>query len=324
MSALRTAALLTLLTATAALAEEEAPSSRRELAGHTFAPTPGITSAFAATRFGTYLTMGYGSTTGSFTLTLPDGSLQTFSGSVEYAAVGGLLTYELAFLEGFSARVTITETIYSGTTGASVATVGTNVRAGLGLGLTWSIPVTESLRLAVIADASTAPRFTLLIGAALRDAYDRCQADPSNCSFDFSKLFQQNDVVQLRPGVAAAWAPTPSLGVSANVAWVQLTQQQVGGDSASAGTWDLGLALDFDLGKLTTVPLGLQATVASQIPVSGQANARFTDLGTAILYTGRKDLSAGVHLVVRRFKVVPEVDVSWSTFVMFAGLTYYW
>jgi hypothetical protein len=41
-------------------------------------------------------------------------------------------------------------------------------------------------------------------------------------------------------------------------------------------------------------------------------------------YTARKELSAGFQLISRRFAVTPRVDVSWSTFLMTAGLRYFW
>ena len=49
-----------------------------------------------------------------------------------------------------------------------------------------------------------------------------------------------------------------------------------------------------------------------------------TDLGGGIFYTGRKDLAAGVQFVSRRFAVVPNVDVSWKTYLATMGLRYFW
>ena len=51
---------------------------------------------------------------------------------------------------------------------------------------------------------------------------------------------------------------------------------------------------------------------------------RETDLGGGIFYTGRKDLAAGVQFVSRRFAVVPNVDVSWKTYLATMGLRYFW
>jgi hypothetical protein len=51
---------------------------------------------------------------------------------------------------------------------------------------------------------------------------------------------------------------------------------------------------------------------------------RFTDLGGGLFYTGRRNLSLGIQFVDRRFRVAPDVDVSWSTFIAQIGLRYYW
>jgi len=49
-----------------------------------------------------------------------------------------------------------------------------------------------------------------------------------------------------------------------------------------------------------------------------------TDPASVFTRTGRENLALGVQAVNRRFRVVPEVDVSWSTFVASIGLRYYW
>jgi len=60
------------------------------------------------------------------------------------------------------------------------------------------------------------------------------------------------------------------------------------------------------------------------VPLADADVVSFTDLGGGLLYTGIEDLSLGVQAVNRRFRVVPVVDVSWSTFVVSIGLRYYW
>ncbi|HKO92345.1 MAG TPA: hypothetical protein VJU61_14375, partial [Polyangiaceae bacterium] len=62
----------------------------------------------------------------------------------------------------------------------------------------------------------------------------------------------------------------------------------------------------------------------SLLSLSDAGDFSFTDLGGGVFYTGRDNLSLGVQAVNRRFRVVPEVDVSWSTFVASLGLRYYW
>jgi hypothetical protein len=164
----------------------------------------------------------------------------------------------------------------------------------------------------------------LLLGPALKEAYDSCSAGASSCTFDFSKLFEQQNVLVLKPGVAVAWTPWTPLGVTGNLEWVQRSLERTSGGSSSAGGVQVGLALDLDFMNLSKVPVGLVASWSAEYPVSGETSTGFTDVGGGVLYTGRKDLSLGVQAVVRRFRVVPEVDVSWTTFLLLTGLRYYW
>jgi hypothetical protein len=302
-----------------------APSPRpegRELAGHVFMPTLGVKGPFAVTSFGTFLTVGEGSSVATMTLDLPDGSTQTIGGSVNYVAIGGVLNYEYEFLRGVSARIGLSESLYSGTTGTALAVVGTNVRLGLGLGLTAGLPIGDSIRVAAVIDATSAPRLGLLLGAALRSLADTCQA--GDCTFDLGQLFQQKNVIELQPGVAASWAPFRSLGLTGNLSYSYSSIETSGSGTLSSSGVSMGAAADFDFLAVSRVPVGLQLTWASQIPVSGEDNSRYTDVGGGLFYTGRKDLSLGLQLFVRRFKVVPEVEVSWTTVMAMIGLRYYW
>jgi len=301
------------------------PSSEgRELAGHVFMPTLGIQGPFAVTAFGTFLTVGEGSSVGTVTLTLPDGTQKSHSGSVSYVAIGGILNYEYEFLRGVSARIGLSESLYSGTTGAAMAVVGTNVRLGLGVGLTAGLTLGDSVRLAAVIDATSAPKMGLLLGPALKSAYESCQTGLGNCTFDFDQLFQQENVLEVQPGLAAAWAPVRGLGLTGNLSYSWSSIETSGAGTVSSSGVSAGAAVDYDFLAVSRVPVGLQLTWASLIPVSGEDNTRYTDVGGGLFYTGRKDLSLGLQLFVRRFAVVPEVEVSWTTVMAMIGLRYYW
>jgi hypothetical protein len=310
---------------TAAPAAEAAGPSGRQLAGHTFMPVLGIVGPFATTSFGTFLTLGAGSTHGAITLQVPGSSRppQTFRGEVSYAVIGGIFGYEYAFLRDFAARIVLAETLYSGTTGAGAAVVGTNARLSGDVGLTGGLTIGDSLRLSGVFDASYAPRIGLLLGPAVKSAYESCTMGITECTFDFGKLFESENVLTLTPGVAAAWAPLQALGVTGNVSYVSssiVTEgSELGYDALS-----FGAALDFDFHEISSVPVGIQATWNSLVRIAGSDAFSFTDLGGGVFYTGRDNLSLGLQAVNRRFRVVPEVDVSWSTFVASLGLRYYW
>jgi len=242
---------------------------------------------------------------------------------VKYVAVGGVLTYEYEFLRGVSARIGLTENLYSGTTGTSLAVVGTSVRLGFGLGLTAGLPIGDSLRLAAVFDATSQPKMGVLLGPAIKSAYDSCLTGLSNCTFDFDQLFEQQNIVELQPGVAAAWAPLRSLGLTGNVSYSHSTIDNSNSGTVTQTGLSLGAAVDFDFGAVSRVPVGLQVTWSSLIPISGGGSSRFTDVGGGFFYTGRKDLSLGLQVVDRRFRVSPSTDVSWTTIVAMIGMRYY-
>jgi hypothetical protein len=164
----------------------------------------------------------------------------------------------------------------------------------------------------------------LLLGPAVKDAYESCLSGVSNCQFDFSKLFDQKNVFEVQPGVAASWAPLKSLGLTGNVSWSHSSIERSSGGNATLDGLVVGAVADFDFLAVTPVPVGLQLTFNSFVPVNGGNLDRYTDLGGGILYTGRKDVSVGLQVVNRRFRVAPTVDVSWSTLVAIVGLRYYW
>jgi hypothetical protein len=85
----------------------------------------------------------------------------------------------------------------------------------------------------------------------------------------------------------------------------------------------IGVATDFDFYAISSVPVGLQVSWNSRFPFAGGGDG-FTDLGLGFFYTGRKNLSLGLQVIDRRFRVVPDVDASWTTFIALIGLRYYW
>lgn len=294
-----------------------------------FTPVVNFTEPFATTSFGSFMLLGAGSTDGSLTLQLPGNPLpppQTFTGKVDYAAVGGILSFEYAFLRDFQARIGISETIYSGTNGSSAAVVGSNARLGGNVGLTAGLPIGNSVRVAAVFDASYAPRLGLVLGPAIQSTFNACSTGTANCKFDFDQLFRQKNVLTVQPGVAASWAPARAVGLTGNISYVYNSTTATDLPTVSQGGISLGTAVDFDFMAVSRVPIGLQLNWASLFVFSNNENTGigYTDLGGGIFYTGRKELSLGLQIVDRRFRVSPDVEVSWKNVVAFIGLRYYW
>ena len=300
----------------------------RELGGHVFTPVLGMVGPFATTDFGSFMLVGGGSTEGSLTLQLPGNPFpppQTFTGNVSYAAVGGVLGFEYEFVRDFSARLSISETIYSGLSGASAAVVGSNARLGGDFGITAGIPIGRSARIAAVVDVSYVPRFGLLLGPAIESTFQRCSQGTTTCKLDLGDLFQRQNVFGVEPGVAASWAPARALGVTGNLSYVYTSIAQTNQATSGQGGISLGAAVDFDFMAISHVPIGLQVNWTSLFAFTGgESGNGYTDLGLGFFYTGRKDLSLGLQVVDRRFRVAPDVDVSWTNVIGLIGLRYYW
>ena len=296
------------------MVENSAPPGRI-LNGHVFLPSASVPGALTTTSFGTFLEMAYGSTTGSAQV-----GDTLYSGSFNYAGVGAILGFEYAFLDHFSARLTINELVYSGINGTSAIVVGTSVATAAALGFTATLPVGETLKLGLLVDGGIGPGLALTIGNGLRTLVDNCRQ--GNCSVTEDSIFGLNNVFQIQPALAMNWAPVRSFGVTANVSYAFVTQQRNNGDF-SGQAFGLGVALDFDFKAVSDVPIGLQGVFTWVAPTSGGGLQHVSDLGGGIFYTGRPHLALGLQIVARRFKVQPQVNVGWSAVLATIGLRYY-
>ncbi|MGC3999967.1 MAG: hypothetical protein QM767_22010 [Anaeromyxobacter sp.] len=311
----------------AAPAEQPAPASMttsgehgggagRSINGHVFMPATAVGSPLITTSFRSSLLVGVGSTTATWTT-----NEQTLSGTFEYAGVGANLGYEYAFTDWLSARVHLTELIYSGITGKSAVVVGSNLTGGLGVGVTASMPLGETLRVGVLVDAASQPNLGLTIGSAIKAVVDSCES-PEGCNVDSASAFEKANAVTIQPALAASWAPTRALGVTANVAY-QHVSQKVNDETFTGQALQTSAAVDFDFHAISSVPVGLQAQFSWTAP-SGDGLQHVTDAGVGIFYTGKQDLALGLQVIARRFAVTPDVDVTWSTYLADIGLRYYW
>ncbi len=304
--------------APAAAPEDLSLAPRRVLNGHVFMPSFTVAGALTTTSFGTYLILGYGSTSSSIQL-----GDKTYAGSFDYAGAGAALAYEYAFQRYFSARFQLSDVIYSGIDGPSAIVVGTSLQFAGSLGVTASLPVGDSLRVGVLFDAGITPGLGLTIGNGLRTIIDLCRADPTNCNPDTGSIFAIHKATTLQPAIAANWAPWRPLGFTANAAYLSVSQSQ-GGKTFTGQAVSLAGAADFDFLAVSKVPVGLQLALSWTAPIGGTVLQHITDFGGGIFYTGSQHLSLGLQLVSRRFAVEPNVNVSWSTFLTTIGLRYYW
>lgn len=295
---------------------DASPPRGRELGGHVFMPSATVRDALPTTSFATYLVLGIGSSSATFQV-----ADRVYSGSFDYAGMGSILGYEHAFARNFSARVLLSNILYSGIDGPSAVVVGTSLQLGGSVGVTASLPLGEALRVGVLFDAGIAPGLGLTIASGIRAVVDSCNA--GECSTGQGEFFGIKKPLTLQPSLAANWAPWRPLGLTANVAFLHVRQGE-GDETFTANAASVAAAADLDLRELTPVAIGLQLSFSWTAPLAGEILQHVTDLGGGVFYTGREHLALGVQFVSRRFAVQPTVDVSWSTFLITTGLRYYW
>lgn len=295
---------------------EDTPPAGRVLNGHVFMPSAFVPGALTTTSFATYLELAYGKTTASAQI-----GNTLYSGSFDYAGVGAIIGYEYAFLDYFSARLGINEFVYSGINGESALVIGTSLATGGSLGFTASLPIGDTLRVGLLLDGSIGPGLALTIGSGINTIINACQA--GDCSAGRGNIFGKRNAYGLLPAVAMNWAPWRPFGITANVSYGFFWQDLTSG-SFNAQAFGLGLAFDFDFKAISDVPIGLQFVYTWTAPTSGTILQHVSDIGGGIFYTGRPHLALGLQIIARRFKVQPDVNVSWSTYLATIGLRYYW
>ena len=297
-------------------AEDHPPPEGRILNGHTFLPAADVRGPFTVTSFGSFMNIGYGTTSGTYQV-----GGQVFNQGFDYALFGATVGYELAFLRYFSARLALSPDVFSGANGSSAIVIGSRVQVGLSAGLTASIPLGDAIRVGFLLDAASGPNLALAIGQGLRAIINTCQ--PSGCNIDTGQFFNIVHVFTLQPAAAVSWAPLPPLGLTASFAYLYATETS-SGTSFNGQAVAPAFAADFDFGRISSVPVGILFQFRWIAPFSGTQLQHITDIGGGVFYTGRQDLALGLQFIVRRSAVSSTVDVSWSNFLTTIGLRYYW
>jgi len=223
------------------------------------------------------------------------GGLLDREATYTFAAMAQTFAYEVRLTDDVSAALGAVTELYSGIDGPSALVVGAEVGAGLFARATAGHRF-GPVRAAVTLDASYAPRFGIYVIeavlAALED--DAVDADPA---FDASNAWT------VRPGLSAAWAPIPALGLTASVVsqWVSLEEDGSGRQNGAA--LDMGLSADLDLSTFTKVPVAVLAAYRVNVPLDAEGVNRFSDFSGGVFYTGRPGLMLGLETGHRSFEV---------------------
>jgi hypothetical protein len=278
--------------------EAPPPDDRRHLAGHAFMPTSSrVDAPFAVSSIGLDTNLAYGTATGPF---YDDGGnlvdrshTYTVGGFGETIRIQGAVTHHLVL------RGTLTPSLISGLDSQSALVVGTTVVAGGSLGAEWSFAMGERARLGFSLDVERAPQLNLLVAAAvLKALHDRVLSSAS--------ALEADQILTFRPGVGAAWVPTPALGLTARAFYAGSRL-----DTESYGTLDsqvigLGAAADLDLQRFwREVPVSVNLALVDAFSVAGKDTGSL-DGSLGVMFTGKQDVVAGVILGGQHLRIRPQ------------------
>jgi hypothetical protein len=299
-----------------AKAPESCPDEKsyRELAGHVFLPSHLMGDPFSYTAFGLFWGVGAGNATGP-TLDLGPPPSLDFNNTKQfpYTGLGLGLVLDVRILEYLSVFAKMDARAYLGTNASSLLVVGTNARFSGSLGVKGSLSIGEHLRLSASVQMDYGPVYTALIAKGLVDAVRTGQITPD-------EFFQANTAITWVPGMAAAYAPFPFLGLAGNVAFLFPT----GGGNVRYASDGILLAAMADLDLMPLVrwlPLGVNG-VYSIVSPFGAAGTTTQEYGLGLHYTGHKALAVGVEVGWRQGRIDSGL-VSLAT-LAWLNLRYYW
>jgi hypothetical protein len=164
-------------------------------------------------------------------------------------------------------------------------------------------------------DASTAPEYGLLVAAAIGEAIRNGQIQPG-------ASLQSTHSLNVVPQAAASWAPFPALGITLNAGYLYKSLRQNGVSLGSQNGFQAAAVLDFDFGKISSVPIGLLGGYRLTAPLGDNGVERVDDIEGGIFYTGRRELGLGLEIGWRDFTIRAPLDS--KVVVAQLSLQYYW
>jgi hypothetical protein len=261
----------------------------RALAGHVFTPSILIRSPFAVTDVGADLLYGSGTATGPKP-TVPVGGtdINRGEGTYTFALMGQNFYYDAKVADGVSVGGGLTVQFVSGIDGPSAVVLGLQVDAGLFGRLTAGREY-GPVRAALTLDASYAPQYAIVVLDAILNRGN--------------SALKEANAWNLKPGVALAYAPHRSVGITVSADYQALWLDTTASGWQYESAIDTGIAVDLDVGTLTTVPVSVIGSFRGTIPVGAEDVSSVIDYTLGVFYTGRPPLVVGVELGQRLFRI---------------------
>jgi hypothetical protein len=281
------------------------------LGGHEFTPSLIVDTPFRTTTFKLGLLYGFGSATGPKYNVSGD-----VVGQADYtfAAFAQIFRYEYQFTEWLSGGVAFLTSLYSGIDGPSVISIGADIGIGAGARVKAGHRF-GPVETAIIVEASTTPEYGILVAAPIIKAIQ-------DHVIDTSSALQTTHSLTVTPVLAAAWAPWSALGLTANAGYVFRSLRLSGTNIADQSGVVVAAVVDFDFGRISPVPLGLNAGYRLTTPLGNNGVIRVDDISGGLFYTARRDLGLGLEIGWRAFTIRPPLDS--NGVLAQIELQYYW
>ena len=276
-----------LLTTFTVGAEEPAPEPlRRQLGEHVFIPRLEIYNPFTTTDVASTSGFGYGTGGGpTFNLQGTPISLADY----QIVAYSQSFSGQWGIADWWALRLLVNGTLYTGANGSALAGIGVNGVVRGGAGTTFSWHVAPTLRLGVLLDVTFGPS----IGISILEAIQQSIAAGSTVT----PVHSTSSTV-ITPTLSVAWSFARGFGLTVNGSYSHATIT-ANEDSVGADQLQIQGALDLDLKELGSIPMGFGLNASSAYSVGDQKFRRYV-YGLGIFYTGRKELTLGLELALRR------------------------
>ena len=295
----------------APVAASPEPRTTPELDGHVFAPSILVDTPFRTTTFKLGLLYGFGDATGP---KYDINGNQTGTAEYTFASFAQTFRYEYRFAEWLSAGAFVVTSLYSGIDGPSVVSIGAQVGVGFGLRVRAGHRF-GPVETAVVVDATSAPEYGVLVAAAIiKGIQDHV--------IDADSALQSTHTRTVSPVATASWAPLPALGLTANVGYVFKSLRVSDTSLGDQNGFVVGGMVDFDFGKISSVPIGLLAAYKLTTPLGDGGVSRVEDASGGIYYTAHREIGLGLEVGWRKFTIRPPLDSSGKLAQI--GLQYYW
>ena len=279
-------AVATLLGSFEAAAEEQSEPVRRQLGEHVFIPRIEVFDPFTTSDLASTTGFAYGTAGGpTFNLQGQPVNLADY----QIVAYSQSFTGQWGIADWWALRVLVNGTLYTGANGSALAGIGVNGVVRGGAGTTFSWHVVPTFRLGLLVDVAFGPS----IGINILDSIRQSIADNS-----VQTPVQSTSSTVITPTLSAAWSFARGWGLLVNGSYSHSTitanEENVGADQLQ-----LQGAIDVDLKELGSIPLGLGLNFSSSYSIGDQTFRRYV-YGLGFFYTGRKELTLGLELALRR------------------------